>query len=167
MKNFFQISNLNSPPFQFKAITPCHVATLPDKESLPNFLIGNGRSKLSLPEPSHLKAEQPHLPQPLFTGEVLQPSEHPHGIVWTCLNRCMSLCWGLRAECSTVFGGNCFLWPVLLATVLLMQLKIQLAVRAVSLHYYYWLVLCFSFTEQEFFPDVILVCFSNRFRCFS
>jgi len=28
---------------------------------------------------SLLQAEQAQLPQPVFTGEVLQPSEHPHG----------------------------------------------------------------------------------------
>ena len=30
-------------------------------------------------EPSFLQAEQPQLSQPVCTGKILQPSDHPHG----------------------------------------------------------------------------------------
>jgi len=40
-------------------------------------------------------AEQSHLSQSLFIGEVLQPYEHPCGLLWICSNRSMLfLCWG-------------------------------------------------------------------------
>ena len=33
-------------------------------------------SKIPIPQPSLLQAEQAQLPQPVFVGEVLQPSDH-------------------------------------------------------------------------------------------
>ncbi|KAK4822675.1 hypothetical protein QYF61_019042 [Mycteria americana] len=70
----------NSTLFQFKAITPCPIATCPCKKSLSSFLVGplqavEGCYKVS-PEPSLLQAKQPQLSQPVFIGVVLQPSDH-------------------------------------------------------------------------------------------
>ena len=42
--------------------------------SFPQVL--EGRNEVS-PEPSLLQSEQSQFPQPFFTGEVLQPSDHP------------------------------------------------------------------------------------------
>jgi len=42
------------------------------------------------PQPSLLRAEQPQLSQPFLTGEVLQPSDHLCGLLWTRSNRSMS-----------------------------------------------------------------------------
>ncbi|KAK4813670.1 hypothetical protein QYF61_017637, partial [Mycteria americana] len=64
--------------FQFKAITPCPITTSPCKKSLSSFLVLEGCYKVS-PEPSLLQAEQPQLSQPVFIGEVLQPSHHLRG----------------------------------------------------------------------------------------
>jgi len=47
-------------------VTFCHVYKLP---------LRTGCNEISL-EPSLLQAEQVQLPQPVFVGEVLQPSEH-------------------------------------------------------------------------------------------
>lgn len=48
-----------------------------------------------LPEPSVHQAEHPKLSQPAFLREVLQPSEHLYGILWTHSNRSVSFsCWG-------------------------------------------------------------------------
>ena len=33
-----------------------------------------------------MQAEQAQLPQPVFIGEVLQPSDHLHGLLWTPSN---------------------------------------------------------------------------------
>ncbi|KAK4825708.1 hypothetical protein QYF61_002067 [Mycteria americana] len=67
----------------FRAITPCSITTCPCKKSLSSFLVGllqvlEGCYKVS-PEPSLLQAEQPQLSHPVFTGEVLQPSDHLRG----------------------------------------------------------------------------------------
>ena len=43
---------------------------------LPQVLEGHCEVSLQL---SLLQAEQSQLPQPVFIGEVLQPSDHPHG----------------------------------------------------------------------------------------
>ncbi|KAK4808149.1 hypothetical protein QYF61_000129 [Mycteria americana] len=83
VKNFFLISNLNLTFFQFKAITPCPITTCPCQKSLSSFPVGplqvlEGCYKVS-PEPSLLQAEQPQLSQPVFIGEVFQPSDHLGG----------------------------------------------------------------------------------------
>ena len=45
-----------------------------------------------------LKAKQIQLPQPVFLGEVLKPSDHLCGSPWTCSNSSISfLCGGLQA----------------------------------------------------------------------
>ncbi|KAK4817319.1 hypothetical protein QYF61_009172 [Mycteria americana] len=44
-----------------------------------------GCYKVSL-EPSLPQAEQPQFSQPVFIQEVLQPSEHLRGLLWTCSN---------------------------------------------------------------------------------
>lgn len=40
VKNFFLISNLNSPPFQFLPITSCPITTAPDEKSFSSFPVG-------------------------------------------------------------------------------------------------------------------------------
>ncbi|KAK4826701.1 hypothetical protein QYF61_010916 [Mycteria americana] len=64
--------------FLFKATTPCPITIGPCKKSLSSFLVLEGCYKVFL-EPSLLQAEQPQLSQPVFIGEVLQPSDHLHG----------------------------------------------------------------------------------------
>ncbi|KAK4832092.1 hypothetical protein QYF61_020707 [Mycteria americana] len=79
VKNFFLISNLNLPSCSLKPLPlPC-----PCKKSLSRFLVGpfqvlEGCYKVSS-EPPLLQAEQPQLSQPVFIGEVLQPSDPLHG----------------------------------------------------------------------------------------
>ncbi|KAK4818126.1 hypothetical protein QYF61_006213 [Mycteria americana] len=68
VKNFFLISSLNLPPFSLK---PLLLVLL--QQAL--LRIMKGCNKVSL-EPSLLQAEQPHLSQPVFIGEVFQPSDH-------------------------------------------------------------------------------------------
>jgi len=101
VKNFFLISNLNLPSFSlepFRLVLSLHTLV---KSPSPAFLSappGTGScSKVTL-EPSLLQAEQPQLPQPVLVGEVLQPSVHLRGLLWTCSNTSMSfLCWGLQS----------------------------------------------------------------------
>jgi len=38
-----------------------------------------------------LQAEQPQLSQPVFIAEVLQPSDHHHGLLWLCSNTSLDL----------------------------------------------------------------------------
>jgi len=83
VKNFFLISNLNLPSFQFKATTPCLITTGPSKKSLSSFCVGplqvlEGCPKVS-PEPSLLQDEQPQLSQPFLIGEVFHPPDHFFG----------------------------------------------------------------------------------------
>ncbi|KAK4818643.1 hypothetical protein QYF61_016614 [Mycteria americana] len=78
----------------FQTITPCPIATGRAKKPVPIFLISplevlKGHDKVSL-EPSLLQAEHPQLSQPVFIGEVLQPSDHFCGLLWTCSNSSMS-----------------------------------------------------------------------------
>ncbi|KAK4829890.1 hypothetical protein QYF61_007282 [Mycteria americana] len=93
------------------------------------------------PEPSLLQAEQPQLSQPVFIGELLQPSDHLHGPSLDSLQQVHVLImlgapeldadfrWGLtRAEQSGRITSL-----DLLAT-LLMQPRIQLAFWAASAH---------------------------------
>lgn len=45
-----------------------------------------------------LQAEQLQTTQPIATAEMLQPSDHLHGLLWTYSNRSKSfLCWGLKS----------------------------------------------------------------------
>ena len=49
------------------------------------------------PEPSLLRVEQAHLPQPFFPREVFQPSDRLCGLLWThCSNPPSFLCWDPR-----------------------------------------------------------------------
>jgi len=50
-------------------------------EALLKLLEGHNKVSKDL---SFLQAEEAQLSQPVFTGEVLQPSDHPHGLLWTC-----------------------------------------------------------------------------------
>ncbi|NXG92460.1 QSPP protein, partial [Stercorarius parasiticus] len=82
-KEFLPHIQSKSTLFQFEAVTPCPVITLPDKEPLPLSPAGplqvlEGHYKVSL-EPSLLQAEQPQLSQPVLIGEVLQPFDHLRG----------------------------------------------------------------------------------------
>jgi len=76
--------------FYFKAIPLCPIIIYPCKKSVSLLLISSlqvlgSRNEIS-PEPSLLQAEQNQLPQPFLIGEVLQPPEHRHGLLWTCSN---------------------------------------------------------------------------------
>jgi len=65
---------------QLKAIFPCPVIVFPFKELAPLLFTGSFRvlegCKKVIPQPSLLQAEQAQLPQPVFVGEMLQPSLH-------------------------------------------------------------------------------------------
>ena len=82
VKNFFLMSNLNLPSFSvqpFPLVLSLHtLVNSPSPAFLQATQILAGCSKV-IPEPSLLQAEQPQLPQPVLTGEVLQPSDHPRG----------------------------------------------------------------------------------------
>jgi len=98
MKNFFLISHLNLPSFSlqpFPLVLSLHTLV---KSPSPSFLWappGTGSCSKVTPEPSVLQAEQPQLPQPVFVAEVLQPSDHLRGLLWTRSNTSMSYscCW--------------------------------------------------------------------------
>ena len=80
-EEFIIMPNLNLPSYSLKP-----ALLVPDKESSPSSPLGlfqvlGGCSEVSL-EPSLLEAEQAQLPQPALIREVLQPSEHPHGLLW-------------------------------------------------------------------------------------
>jgi len=85
-KDFFLISELNQP-------SDAH-----GKEFLSSFPVATFRYwKVTVRSPWSplFHAEQSHLSQSLFIGEVLQPYEHPCGLLWICSNRSMLfLCWG-------------------------------------------------------------------------
>ncbi|KAK4825808.1 hypothetical protein QYF61_002413 [Mycteria americana] len=68
VKNFFLISSLNLPSFTLKPLPLVLSQQAPLK-------ILKGCNKVSL-QPSLLQAEQPQLSQPVFTAQVLQPSDH-------------------------------------------------------------------------------------------
>ena len=79
VKNFFLITSLNLPSFQFKPVTLCPVATSAVNKFVPIFLRNpfqelEGCYKVS-PQPSLLQTEQPQLPQPFLIGEVFQHSD--------------------------------------------------------------------------------------------
>ena len=100
-----------------------------------------------------LVSEQAQLPQPSFTEELLQPSDHLHGLLWTCSNISMSfLCWvpQARAQYSRMCshkgraeGYNHLPCPA--GSPLLMQPRIPLAFWTASAHC--WLMLSFSSTR--------------------
>ena len=141
--------------FWFKTITPCPITTGPAKKLAPIFLTSplqvlEGSIKVS-PEPSLLQAEQPQLSQPFLVAEVLQPSDHFCGLLWTRSNRSMSfLCWGLQSwtqdsGITRAEQRGRITSLDLLATLLLMELRIQLAAWAASTHC--WVMLSFSSTN--------------------
>ncbi|KAK4810670.1 hypothetical protein QYF61_007470 [Mycteria americana] len=68
VKNFFLKSSLNLPSLSLKPLL-----LVLSQQALLKIL--EGCYKVS-PEPSLLQAEQPQLSQPVFVGEVLQPSDH-------------------------------------------------------------------------------------------
>ncbi|KAK4827689.1 hypothetical protein QYF61_020823 [Mycteria americana] len=77
------IHSFSGQPVPSLAITPHPITTCPCTKSLSSFLAGplqvlEGCYKVS-PELSLLQAEQAQLSQPVFIGEVLQPSDHLHG----------------------------------------------------------------------------------------
>ena len=99
---------------------------------------------------SLLQAEQAQLPQPVFTGEVLQPSEHPHGSPLDLLQELCVLPVLGAPGLDTVLqmgplkgraeGDNPLLLPD--AIPLLIQPRTQLAFQAASAHC--WLLSSFS-----------------------
>lgn len=102
---------------------------------------------------SLLQMEQAHHLRPPFTGEALQPSNHPHSLPWICSNSSMYLLfWGSQSwmqyckwdlkrteQRETIFSF------ALLVSHLVIKPKMQLAFWAVSAHC--WLVSSFSSTR--------------------
>ena len=79
-EEFLPYIESKSSLFQFKAITPCSITTLPNKKSLSSFLVGRlpilvGCNKV-IPEPAHLQAEQPQLSQTFLIAEVFHCFDH-------------------------------------------------------------------------------------------
>ena len=101
VRNFFLVTNL--PSFQLKPFS-LPITVLPDKAFLPSFPAGPiwyWKASISPPH-SLLQAEQPQLPLPAFIREVLQPFEHPQGLLWTCSDRFMPFSfWSIWMQCST------------------------------------------------------------------
>jgi len=99
-KNFYLTSNLSLPSFSLKSLpSSYHYApwwrVSPHLSCRPLQVL-EGCNKVS-PQPSLLQAEQPQPSQPFLTAEVLQPSDHLCGLLWTHSNSSMSLlCWGLQ-----------------------------------------------------------------------
>ena len=82
-KEFLPNISPKSPLFQFKAIPPCPITICPRKKSIPLLFVSSlqvleGCNEVSL-EPSLLQDEQAQIPQPVFIGEVFQPSDHLSG----------------------------------------------------------------------------------------
>jgi len=122
----------------------------------PIFLISplqvlEGCNKVST-EPSLLQAEQPQLSQPFPLGEVLQPSHHFCGPPLDLPQQVLSCAGGSRAGCRTPVGVSQE-WSReagspcldLLAMLLLVQTRTQLAFWAASAHW--WLMSSFSPTS--------------------
>jgi len=91
---FFLISNLNLSSFCLKPLPLVLLLQWPCKKSLSSALVGplqvlEGCYKVSL-EPFLLQAEQPQLSRPFLIAEVLQPSDHFCGLLWTRSTRSMS-----------------------------------------------------------------------------
>lgn len=88
-KELLPISDLNIPSFSMKSIQyficPCAITSCFCKKSLPSSLVCTIKYWKAARRFS-LQAE-PHLSQPVFTGEVLQPPDHLCGPPWTCSNR--------------------------------------------------------------------------------
>ena len=101
VKNLFLRSSLNLPSLSLKPLLLVLLQQALLKIFSQSFLVGllqvlKGCYKVS-PQPSLLQAEQPQLSQPFLIGEVLQPSDHLCGLLWTHSNSSMSfLCWGLQ-----------------------------------------------------------------------
>ena len=104
VKNLFFTSNLHLPSVRMKPFPI--VLSLSDcvKSWFPLLLLSSpqvlwGRSEVSL-QPSLPQAKQAQLPQPVFTGDVLQPSEHLRG---PPLDPLQQPCILLVLELGTVF----------------------------------------------------------------
>ena len=92
-KNFLLLSNLNLPS-HLKTIPPCPTVIHPHKQLVPLLFICSlqvlkGHNEVS-PVSSLFQAKQAQLPQPFLLGEVLQPSDHLSGLLWTCSKSSMS-----------------------------------------------------------------------------
>ena len=93
VKDLFPISNLNLPLFSLGP-SPLVLSPLPLMESLSSSPAGplqvlGGHNGVSM-GPSLLQTEQAQLSQPLFRGEMLQPSENPCGLLWSHSNSSMA-----------------------------------------------------------------------------
>ena len=94
VKSFILLANLNLPSFSLKPLPLVLLLHALVESHSPAFFVAHlqvleGCSKAS-PQRSLLQAEQPQLSQPFLTAEVLQPSDHICGLLWTCSNRSMS-----------------------------------------------------------------------------
>jgi len=101
VKNFFLIAHLNLPSFSLEPFPLVLSLQTLVKSPSPSFLSapsGTGSCSKVSSQPSLLQAEQPQLPHPALSGEVLQPSDHLRGLLWTRSNTPMSFfCWELQS----------------------------------------------------------------------
>jgi len=88
VKSFFLISSRNLPSFSLNPL----LLVLPQQGLLKSPLyVLQGRNKISS-EPSLFQAEQSQLCQPFLIGEVIQPSDHFCGLLWTASDgACLSI----------------------------------------------------------------------------
>ena len=96
VQNFFLVSSLNLPSFSLKSfpLVPSLHALVksPSPALLQALQVLEGCYKVCL-QPSLLWTEQPQLSLPVLIGEVLQPSDHFCGPLWTRCNSSMSFLW--------------------------------------------------------------------------
>ncbi|KAK4819077.1 hypothetical protein QYF61_025310 [Mycteria americana] len=138
VKNFFLVSNLNLPSFSLKP-SPLVYHYMPFFPAGPLQVL-EGCYKVS-PQPSLLQAEPPQLSQPVFIGEVLQPTDHLHGPPLDSLQQLHVLLMLGTPELDAVLqvgphqhGAEGRITSLdLLATLLLMQPR-DLALGLVELH---------------------------------
>ena len=78
---------------QLKTTSPCPAIIHPlvDSPTIYRLPLGTKSCDEVILQPSFLQVEQAQLPQPVFIGEVLQPSDHLCGLLWTLSNSSTSL----------------------------------------------------------------------------
>lgn len=111
VKYFFHTSNLKQPSFSLEHLSCCckpNICSAICPYLYYKLTLDAARSSWQLRQ-----AEHPQLSQPEMIGEVLQPSEHPGGLLCTHSNRSISiLCWGCQSWTQNILDKctNNYCW---------------------------------------------------------